>query len=395
MTQRHITPARKKKIKRLLALMNKHNLRFIPVAPPLVEMMDLVIEDEELDYLLKMGTQTHDLDQAMALCTMPADRFQAFFDRLQRKGYVHIERDRDGHPAYRLAAIAVGWYETMMHYNVGKPYEKEFSERWNAFFQFFQKFNVFPIRNIQNIVMPKILTPAQDAALMQPETRGRKEKINLPVNTQLTHDTKIYPSFRVDDLVDEYGKKDSIYIFPCVCRHGNQLIGSACDFDIPKESCMAFGTMAAAWASWGYGRYISSEEARDILSEVREKGAIHSVIHEKEDSQLPVQAICNCCWDCCGILKPFNMGAIAIMYNASFSAQVKDDADCKTCSNCVKYCPTTAMRMEGKARQFNPNLCIGCGQCALQCPRNNIEMFPDERSVYLPLLKKSEARVSA
>ncbi len=27
MTQRHITPARKKKIKRLLALMNKQNLR--------------------------------------------------------------------------------------------------------------------------------------------------------------------------------------------------------------------------------------------------------------------------------------------------------------------------------------------------------------------------------
>ena len=89
------------------------------------------------------------------------------------------------------------------------------------------------------------------------------------------------------------------------------------------------------------------------------------------------------------------MGAIAIKDNASFSAMVKDDADCKTCGNCVKFCPTTAMRMESKELQFNPNLCIGCGQCALQCPRNNIEMYPDERSVYLPLLKKSEARVIA
>ena len=230
---------------------------------------------------------------------------------------------------------------------------------------------------------------------MQPETRGRKGKINLPVNAKLTNDTKVYPSFRVDDLVDEYGKKDSIDIFPCVCRHGNQIIGSACDFDLHRESCMAFGAMAKAWESWGYGRYITREEARDILSEVREKGAIHSVIHEKEDSQLPVQAICNCCWDCCGILKPYNMGAVAIMYNASFLARVKDDADCKTCGNCVKFCPTTAMRMEDKEPQFNPNLCIGCGQCALQCPRNSIEMSPDERTVYLPLLKKSEARISA
>ncbi len=395
MTQRPIAPSRKKRIKRLLSLMNKQNLRLIPVAPPLVEMMDLVIEDEELDFLLKMGTKTYDLERALALSGIAADRFQPFFDRLQRKGYVHIGRDRDGSPAYRLAAIAVGWYETMMHYSVGKPYEKEFSEKWSAFFKFFQKFNVFPLRNIQNVVMPKILTPSQDTALMQPETRGRKGRINLPVNAKLSHDTKVYPSFLVDDLVDEYGKKDSIYIFPCVCRHGNQVIGSACDFDIPRESCMAFGTMAAAWESWGYGRHISREEARDILSEVREEGAIHSVIHEKEDGNLPVQAICNCCWDCCGILKPYNMGAIAIMYNASFSAQAKDDAECKTCGNCVRFCPTTAMRLENKSLQFNPNLCIGCGQCALQCPRNNIEMYPDERTVYLPLLKKSEARVSA
>ncbi len=395
MTQRNIAPSRKKKIKKLLASMNKQNLRFIPVAPPLVDMMDLVIEDQELDFLLKMGTQSYDFDQARALSGMAANRFQSFFDAIQRKGYVHVGRDNDGNIAYRLAAIAVGWYETMMHYSIGKPHEREFSEKWNEFFKFFQKFNFFPLRDVQNVVMPKILTPSQDTALMQPEIKGRKGKINLPVNTKITQDTKVYPSFLVDDLVDEYGKKDSIYIFPCVCRHGTQVTGSACDFNIPRESCMAFGVMAEAWESWGYGRYITREEARDILSEVREKGAIHSAIHEKEDCNLPVQAICNCCWDCCAILKPYNMGAVSIMYNASFSAQVKDGAQCKTCGNCAKFCPTTAMRMENKEVQFNAKLCIGCGQCALQCPRNNIEMYADERTVYLPLLKKSEARVSA
>jgi len=41
------------------------------------------------------------------------------------------------------------------------------------------------------------------------------------------------------------------------------------------------------------------------------------------------------------------------------------------------------------------NKCIGCGQCAYQCKQNNIEMYPNERVVYLPILKKSEARVTA
>ena len=157
---------------------------------------------------------------------------------------------------------------------------------------------------------------------------------------------------------------------------------------------MAFGSMASAWASWGYGRNVSKEEAIDILKEVRDKGAVHSVIHEKDDYRLPVVAICNCCWDCCGVLKPYNMGSVPLMYNASYSARIKDDANCKACGNCEKFCPTTAMKLKDKKVSFDKDKCIGCGQCAFQCRQNNIEMYPNERMVYLPLLKKSEARVA-
>ena len=89
------------------------------------------------------------------------------------------------------------------------------------------------------------------------------------------------------------------------------------------------------------------------------------------------------------------MGAVSLMYNASFSAKRKDEDSCKSCGKCAKFCPTTAMRFQHKEVQFNQNLCIGCGQCALQCPQNNIEMYPNERTVFLPLLKKSEARITA
>lgn len=395
MTHRNIAPERKKKIKSLFSLMNKQNRRFIQVAPPLVDMMDMVIEDDELEFLLKMGTKSYNFEKVQSLSNISESVFQDFFNKLQRKGFVHFERNSIGKKEYSLAAIAVGWYETMMHYNIGKQNEKEFSEKWNEFFKFFQKFNFFPLRNIQNVVMKKVLTPSQEAVLMKPEIKGSNNKINISINKKINHETKIYPSFLVNDLVEEFGKKNSIYIFPCVCRHGNKVIGSECNFNIPKESCMAFGSLAQAWESWGYGRNITKEEAIDILSEVQEKGAVHSVIHEKEDSNLPVEAICNCCWDCCGILKPYNMGAVSLMYNASFSAKRKDEDSCKNCGKCAKFCPTTAMRFQDDELRFNQNLCIGCGQCALQCPQNNIEMCPNERTVFLPLLKKSERRITA
>ena len=56
MASEEISPARKKKIKSLLGMMNKQNKRLIPVTPPLVRMMDMVVTDPELDCLLKMGT---------------------------------------------------------------------------------------------------------------------------------------------------------------------------------------------------------------------------------------------------------------------------------------------------------------------------------------------------
>ncbi len=156
-----------------------------------------------------------------------------------------------------------------------------------------------------------------------------------------------------------------------------------------------FGDVAEVWADWGYGRHISREEAMDILKEVREKGAVHSVIHEKDDCSLPVTAICNCCWDCCSILKPYNMGSSALKYKSSYTARIKADPNCKGCGNCEKFCPTTAMTMKDKKASLDSDICIGCGQCAFQCRQNNIELYPNERTVYLPLLKKSKARISA
>ncbi|MCU0599071.1 MAG: 4Fe-4S binding protein [Desulfobacterales bacterium] len=396
MTPSKISSSRKKKIKKLMSMMNKQNQRLIPIAPPLVEMMDLVTTNEEIDYLLQMGTGLFDYKQAAKASNMSDEQFQSFFDTLKRKGLVHIEFDSLGNEEYRLNAIAVGWYEAMMHYNMGKPVEKAFSKKFDEYFKFFHKLNLAPLRNIQNVALRPFVKPSQDAAIMDPAITGKSKRKTIPINTGVSSpETMVHPTYYVTDLIEEFGNKNAISVFPCVCRHSNNLLSSPCSHEMPKESCIAFGGMAKAWASWGYGRNISKEEAIDILKEVREKGAVHSVIHERDDYRLPAMAICNCCWDCCGILKPYNMGAIALKYKSSFIARIKDDANCKGCGTCAKYCPTMAMTLKEKKAVLKSDICIGCGQCAFQCRQNNIELLPNERMVFLPVLKKSEARVVA
>lgn len=375
-------------------MMNRQNERFIPIAPPLVRMMNLVTHDEELDYLLKMGTGLYDYETALAAGNLPKDQFKAFLDKMKRKGLIHVEVDSAGKEEYRLNAIAVGWYEVMMHYLVGKPEERAFSEEWLAFFKFFKKFNFFPLRNAQDLFLRNYLKPNQDAALLDPAHKSQNKRKTIPINASISNTAQVYPTFQVDELVKKFGEQDAIFAFPCVCRHGKTVLDGDCAFAMPKESCVAFGSTGSQWASYGYGRKISKAEALEIFKEVREKGAVHSVIHEKDDERLPVAAICNCCWDCCGILKSYNMGALSLMYNASYIAHIKTDSNCKGCGTCAKFCPTTAMRENDKKISFNEAKCIGCGQCAFQCRQNNIELVPQTRTVYLPILKKSEIRVS-
>lgn len=68
--------------------MNRQNNRFWPPLDPILKTVDLVIEPEELNLLLKMGTDLYTYDQVAALSGINSEKFDAVFDSLKKKAVI-------------------------------------------------------------------------------------------------------------------------------------------------------------------------------------------------------------------------------------------------------------------------------------------------------------------
>jgi len=357
-------------------------------------MMDYTLTGEELDFLLGMGTGSYTLAQAAGLPGSPAERFPAFLDTLVAKGFVHRRMHEEAEDEYQLHPIVVGWFEWQLLFGNKSPDMKEHSRRAIELFRYAGRLNFFPLRNIQNLVQRRFIKPNQRiGAIISPAEEGKRAriKVDAPVGAA---DSRVYPTKGVMALIDEFGKNNRIALAPCICREMRRAADDPCRFNFPYESCMTIGNFARTLVAYDYGRFISREEALEVIQNLRDKGTIHTIYHERDDLHLEEIAICNCCWDCCGLYGGYNRGQISVKFQSSCYAQIKDGAECKGCEKCVKHCPKNAISIVEKKAVIEKKSCIGCGQCAHQCPKNLITLIQEDREVFLPLKKKKAVRLT-
>ncbi len=386
-----LPPERRKKLRALARLMNEQNDPSVFVTDELLAVFECVITPEETDYLLAFGTAPHTRDEAAGLLAGEPDRFDAFFEGLLRKGLVWMRRDRSGNETYSLAPILVGWFEVYLLNGRQTPEQQEFARRLDALFRYWKRYNVFPVRGIRNFTSrfskpTQRVVPGADTAGAKTRTIAIDDSITVPP-------AGIYSTGDIMDLIDRYGKEHAIALVYCFCREWRTMVGEPCSFKLPRRSCIAIGQFAEHAVRYNDGKYISDAEAREIVTGLRDLGAVHMVFHEREDLSLPELGICNCCWDCCGVIGSYNRGITGLHFRAYYLAEISDLNACTHCGRCARFCPVNAISVDKESIAIDTRTCIGCGQCAVQCKKYAVRLTPLERDVYLPLLKPSEARI--
>ncbi len=392
--------------------MNKQNVSSssVLVTDELVHVFDSVITDEEITFLLNISTDEYSRTDIESISGMPAQEFNVFFDKILSKGLVW-KRRRDGNITYSLAPILVGWFEAYLFSGKRTENQVEFSQRLDALFEYWKKYNFSPLRQIRNmlyrfekpnhriLITPDSLTKTNkgakgDSSTSKNSSSPDSENLHtVEVNRTVTDSpSRVESSAEVIDLIRTHAENQTIALVHCFCREWHDMVNNPCRFDLPREACIVIGDFAGHVISAGVGRSITAEEAVSVVKESGRKGAVHMVFYEKEDISMPEIGICNCCSDCCGIIGTYNRGITGLHFIATGIAEITNPDNCVACGRCLKFCPVNALSLNDKDISINEKLCIGCGQCSLQCKPGVFSMKKNEREVLLPLLKPSERR---
>ena len=385
-------PGREQSLRKLAGMMNtRHRLPF-PITRQLLDCFDIALTSAEIDFCLKMGTEPFACEDVASRSGLRKELADPLFQGLVHKGFFWPQPPTGDRDVYALSGIMLGWFEIFLSDGTETPERREFARRFDVLIKSWGKINYFPLRSLVNYRM-KRLRPAQAiVAIDNPRPpSGKTIAVNRTVETA---PMKIYPAQTVLQLIEKHGDTNGIALVHCFCRHYHKLVGESCRFQMPPESCITIGYLSHHAVRNGKGRHISKEEATALIRELDRKGAVHQVFHEGEDLDKPEIAVCSCCWDCCGVFGSYNRGYMPLQLQSYFEARLADSDLCTGCTTCADHCPVQAIVLVDAKAQIHESKCIGCGQCELQCPEEAIKLIPHERSVFLPLERKSGARIA-
>ena len=249
----------------------------------------------------------------------------ALLERMAEKGLIFRLRKEDS-VQYAATAFVVGFYEFQL-----KTMDRELAQLMEQYLE-----EAFGRQTSQQVVPLR----------------------TIPVNRAIDVSWPVAPYEDVREIVK---CKDRIAVANCICRVQQGLLEQACDR--PLEVCFAFGSHAKYYVERGMGRWIGQEEALEILDQCEEAGLVPQPFNAQNPG-----GMCNCCGDCCGVLRALKKNSRpAEMVTSNYYAVVDPDL-CAACETCLDRCQMEAITIgPDEIAQVNLDRCIGCGLCVTTC----------------------------
>jgi len=328
--------------------MNLWPLR-VPRTKEVIEMLKILFTEEEAECLTHFSAPFQDpetMDQIVEKTGKPREKIQEIIDRLILRGLLLRFKSKDGTVSYTLLPMVPGIDLTYF----ASGYDSD--EKRKAA-KLFEKYYLDSL----GIEM---------GASNYPWARVMPVEKTITVNKEISADLLILPFEKMSEFINTSRR---IAVINCSCRTIKK-----CDH--PLETCLVFGSVAEFMVERGFGRYLSVEEALELLEKMDEAGLVHNTMN----TQTRPNFICSCCTCACIILRGLSELHNPRAFAKSNFLPIRDDELCKKCKECVRICPMEANVYHSPHDNEPERIlhleerCIGCGLCAYHCPNGAIKL---------------------
>ncbi|MBQ6582573.1 MAG: 4Fe-4S binding protein, partial [Mogibacterium sp.] len=228
-------------------------------------------------------------------------------------------KDEDHHKQYELPIFVPGSAEFMMM-------QDKLVEEHPKLATFFNLMTQLPLGGITQMI---------------PEGGAGVGMHVIPIEKAIEAENQSVPVEHISKWLDKY---DKYGVGICTCRRQQTMRGEGSG-QIEGEFCMAMGDLAEYMDDRGIGRYITREEAMEILERAERHGYVHQITNI--DGENKIVAICNCAAGVCNALRTSQLYNTPNLSASAYRAEVEKEK-CVACGKCVEVCPVGAAKLGQK-----------------------------------------------
>ncbi len=331
----------------------REKMNLFPVRVPrtreVIEMFKVLYTPAEAEFLTSFSAPFQNpetMDQIVEKTGKTREEVQKIIDGLILRGLLHRFKGKDGTVYYTMMPLVPG-LELYYFSSGGDSDEKRRAAKL---------FNKYYMAGLGTEL----------GASNYPWARLVPSEKTITVEKELSADLLILPFEKMSEFLKTSRK---IAVINCSCR-----IIKQCDH--PLETCLVFDSVAEYMVERGFGRYLSLEEALELVERTEEEGLVHNTTN----TQMKPTFVCSCCTCACIILRGLAELNNPRAFAKSNFLPVRDDEICTKCKTCIDVCPMqanvyhAAHDNEPERILFLEERCIGCGLCASHCKNGAVKL---------------------